>query len=163
MEGGIVSHLLLIGGSAPKPPEFYALEQKNELWGIRKKWRQSFTPASTSFFCPTQALGLALQRHPILLVGKLIFKISKKLTDSILKNETTFDCTLCCKLKKNITNPFDLFSSSWDPPQFSNCLPLFSKFLKDSLEVCCLPIRTLITWIKVIEFVLAISMPVFNM
>ena len=59
------------GDFAPRAPEFNVYSRKMNR-GCRSG-RRDLAPTSPSFSCPTQALGFALQRHPILLVGRVIF------------------------------------------------------------------------------------------
>ena len=65
---------IALRGFAPEPPEFNALGKKMKMLLTHRRNRQSFTPACASFLCPAQALGFALQRHPILLTGRGIVR-----------------------------------------------------------------------------------------
>jgi hypothetical protein len=67
-------------GPVPKPQEFHAIGKKMKFKNRRRQ--QSITPITPSFLCPTQALGFALQHHPILLVGSLIIEVMKFVKDS---------------------------------------------------------------------------------
>ena len=58
-------------GLCPQTPRVYRFKQKNEVY-FRSERSSLTTPPS--FLCPTQALGFALQHHPILLVGNEIFR-----------------------------------------------------------------------------------------
>jgi hypothetical protein len=68
-------------GPVPKPQEFNALGKQMKFKSRRE--RQSITPISPSFLCPTQALGLALQHRPILLVGSMIILIKNIMIQTI--------------------------------------------------------------------------------
>jgi len=97
----IVFSFLLIGGSAPKPPEFNALKQKNEGISVEVGGRALPLPPP-SFLCPTQALGFALQHHPILLLGAIILRLSRVFADYTLKTETTF-LKILSTIQKNLS------------------------------------------------------------
>ena len=75
----------------PQTPEFNALSKKMKYGVSDRSEKQTLTSASPSFFCPTPALGLALQHHLILLVGFVIISLSeilKEVTLMFLKNNT---------------------------------------------------------------------------
>ena len=85
-------HGELTWGPAPKPPEFNALSKKMKYKNNNRSKRQSITPTSPPFLCPTPALGFALQHHPILLVGFSIILIENILKETVLFVRQILSC-----------------------------------------------------------------------
>jgi len=86
--------LLDVGwGLVPKPLEFHALGRKMESKGRDRSGRPVLDQSSPPFLCPAQALGLALQHHPILLAGKCIV-VSKTIMsgkETIIRDDAPLD------------------------------------------------------------------------
>tara|TARA_B110000091_G_C13686864_1_gene420336 strand:- start:137 stop:478 length:342 start_codon:yes stop_codon:yes gene_type:complete len=85
--------LLLESVASPQTPRVSRFGQTNKAKQDAQKQEVDPRPTSSPFLCPAQALGLALQHHPILLAGKTILtmKIKGILRTSIL--ETIFILT----------------------------------------------------------------------
>jgi len=101
-------------GSPPRPQEFIALGRKMKSWDANRSGRPALDRTSPSFLCPAQALGLALQRHPILLAGEYIITRASTLTHHVIGMRQSSTCKSIVKHTMNFLMPLNYCPTTGD-------------------------------------------------